>query len=50
MGAPISEVGHTSATTGRGDHEIYMDLWWHWEEKRKKEKKNNFHYGMPINT
>jgi hypothetical protein len=22
MGVPTSEVGHTSATTGRGDHEV----------------------------
>jgi hypothetical protein len=23
MGVPISEVGYTSATTGRGDHEVH---------------------------
>jgi hypothetical protein len=23
MGAPTSEVGYTSATTGRGDHEVH---------------------------
>jgi hypothetical protein len=23
MGVPISEVGNTSATTGRGDHEVH---------------------------
>jgi hypothetical protein len=23
MGVPTSEVGHTSATTGRGDHEVH---------------------------
>jgi hypothetical protein len=23
MGVPTSEVGYTSATTGRGDHEVY---------------------------
>jgi hypothetical protein len=23
MGFPISEVGYTSATTGRGDHEVH---------------------------
>jgi hypothetical protein len=33
MGAPTSEVGYTSATTRRGDHEVYMDMWWHWWEK-----------------
>jgi hypothetical protein len=30
MGAPTSEVGYTSATTRRGDHEVYMGMWWHW--------------------
>jgi hypothetical protein len=28
MGAPTSEIGYTSATTRRGDHEIYMCMWW----------------------
>jgi hypothetical protein len=23
MGVPISDVGYTSATTGRGDHEVH---------------------------
>jgi hypothetical protein len=23
MGVPTSEVGYTSVTTGRGDHEVY---------------------------
>jgi hypothetical protein len=32
MGAPTSEVGYTSATTRRGDHEVYKDMWWHWEK------------------
>jgi hypothetical protein len=32
MGAPTSEVGYTSATTMRGDHEVYMDMRWHWGE------------------
>jgi hypothetical protein len=32
MGARNSEVGYTSATTRRGDHEVYMDVWWHWGE------------------
>jgi hypothetical protein len=43
MGVPTSEVGYTSATAGRGDHEVhkghvvalgggvYMDMWWYWE-------------------
>jgi hypothetical protein len=30
MGVPASEVGYISATTGRGDQEVYMDMWWHW--------------------
>jgi hypothetical protein len=33
MGAPTSEVSYTSATTGRRDHEVYMDTWWHWEKR-----------------
>jgi hypothetical protein len=33
MGAPTSEVGYTSATTRRGDHDVYMDMWWHWKKK-----------------
>jgi hypothetical protein len=28
MGAPTSEAGYTSATTRRGDHEVYTDMWW----------------------
>jgi hypothetical protein len=28
MGALTSEVGYTSATTRRGDHVVYMDMWW----------------------
>jgi hypothetical protein len=33
MGAPNSEVDYTSATTRRGDHEVYVDMWWYWEKK-----------------
>jgi hypothetical protein len=33
MGAPTSEVGYTSATTRRGDHEVNMDMGWHLTEK-----------------
>jgi hypothetical protein len=33
MGAQTSEVGYTSATTRRGDHEVYMDMRWHWGGK-----------------
>jgi hypothetical protein len=37
MGASTSDVGYTSATTGRRDHEVYMDMWWQWGKK---------HHGM----
>jgi hypothetical protein len=37
MGAPNSEIGYTSATSRRGDHEFYMDMWWHWGKKNWKE-------------
>jgi hypothetical protein len=30
MGVPTSEVGYTSATARRGDHEVRMNMWWHW--------------------
>jgi hypothetical protein len=33
MGAPTSDVGYTSATTRRRDHEIYKDMWWGWRKK-----------------
>jgi hypothetical protein len=35
MGVPNSEVGYASATTRRRDHEVYMDMWWHWGEIKK---------------
>jgi hypothetical protein len=31
MDAPTSEVGYTLTTTSRKNHEIYMDVWWHWK-------------------
>jgi hypothetical protein len=31
MGVPTSKVGCTSAITRRGDHDVYMDLWWYWD-------------------
>jgi hypothetical protein len=37
MGAPTSEVGYTSATTRRGDHEVYMGMWWKWGKKSRTE-------------
>jgi hypothetical protein len=30
MGAPNTGVGYNLATTRRGDHEVCMDMWWHW--------------------
>jgi hypothetical protein len=36
MGVPTSEVGYTSATTGRGDHEVHKG---HVVALGKKEKK-----------
>jgi hypothetical protein len=36
MGVPTSEVGYTSATTGRGDHEVHNG---HVVALEKKEKK-----------
>jgi hypothetical protein len=38
MGASTSEVGYTSATTRRGNHKVYMDMWWHWKKNKNKEK------------
>jgi hypothetical protein len=35
MGVPTSEVGYTSATTGRGDHEVHKG---HVVEFAKKKK------------
>jgi hypothetical protein len=43
MGAPTSDVSYTSATTRRGDHEVYMDMWWHWEKNKKKKKRKDFY-------
>jgi hypothetical protein len=36
MGTPKSEVGYTSATTRKGDHEVYVSMWWHWEKNCHK--------------
>jgi hypothetical protein len=30
MGVPTSEVGYTSATTGRETTKSMTDMWWHW--------------------
>jgi hypothetical protein len=34
MGTPTSEVSYPLATTRRGDHEVYIDMWWHWGKKK----------------
>jgi hypothetical protein len=31
MGVPTSEVGYTSATTGRETTKSIRDMWWHWK-------------------
>jgi hypothetical protein len=33
MGVPNLEDDYTSAKTGRGDHEVCMDMWWHWGKR-----------------
>jgi hypothetical protein len=35
MGVPTSEVGYTSATTGRGDHEVHKGHVVAFEKKKK---------------
>jgi len=34
MNVPTSEVGYTPAMLRREDHEVYKDMWWHWEKKK----------------
>jgi hypothetical protein len=41
MGVPASEIGYTAATTGRGDHEVHKDMWWHWKKKKEKKRISN---------
>jgi hypothetical protein len=36
MGVPSSEVGYTSATTGRETTKSMTDMWWHWIKKKFK--------------
>jgi hypothetical protein len=38
MGVSASEVGYTSATTARGDHEVHKGHLVALEKKKKKEK------------
>jgi hypothetical protein len=33
VGVPTLDVGFTSATTGRGDHEVHVDMWLYWNKK-----------------
>jgi hypothetical protein len=35
MGIPTSEVGYTSAITGRENMKSMMDMWWHWIYNKK---------------
>jgi hypothetical protein len=39
MGVPPSEVGYTSATTGRGDHEVHKGHVVALGRRKKKKKK-----------
>jgi hypothetical protein len=39
MGVPASEVGYTSATTGRGDHEVHKGHVVAFEKIKKEEEK-----------
>jgi hypothetical protein len=44
MGVPISEVGYTSATTGRGEHEVHKGSC----GTAKKKKLRFFDIDIPI--
>jgi hypothetical protein len=44
MGVPTSEVGFTSATTGRHTTKSVRDMWWHWE----RESERNYNYVEKI--
>jgi hypothetical protein len=37
MGIPTTEVGYTSATTGRETTKSMMDMWWHWITNNKQQ-------------
>jgi hypothetical protein len=39
MGAPTSEIGYTTATTRRGDHEVNIDRWLIGKKKKERTKK-----------
>jgi co-chaperonin GroES (HSP10) len=41
MGFPTSDVGYTSATTGRGDHEFHKGYVVALGKKKKKKNKKN---------
>jgi len=38
MGVPPSEVGYIPAMPRREDHEVYKDMWSHWENKKQNKK------------
>jgi hypothetical protein len=33
MSVPTSEVGYTSATTGRETTKSIRDMWWYWQKE-----------------
>jgi hypothetical protein len=39
MGVPTSEVGYTSATTGRETTKSIRDMWWNWIKIIKRKRK-----------
>jgi hypothetical protein len=39
MSVPASEVGYTTATPRRENHEVHKDMWWHWIKKEVTEWK-----------
>jgi hypothetical protein len=52
MGVPTSEVGYTSATTGRGDHEVQKGHVVVLEKERRRKNKNkaNFFWRVSISA
>jgi hypothetical protein len=38
MGVPTSEVGYSSATAIRGNHEVHDGQGWHWIKKKKGQR------------
>jgi hypothetical protein len=44
---PTTDFGYISATTGRGDHDVYMDMWRYWRGDLKKVFQF-FTFNLPI--